>query len=304
MKTLIATLIAAACALPAAAASTDYRYRTTDYPGAADTQIYALNNHRQYVGAEIGADGFWHAIFNDGTGLAQIDLSPLGAGIRHSYAFSINTQADIAGAFSNATGYHGFLRHADGSFEVLDFPDGHNTLDYGVNDLGEVIGAYTDAAGAGHAFKRLAGAYSTIDLPGAVATVPLSVNNEGQVAGEFVQTDGTAGFGYVQQADGSFTLYSFPRAPAESTFFISINNVGEVLGAWFDAAGAQHNFLLRDGRTVPVGLPASFEASYTSAQTINDNGDVVGFYNDAAGASHGATAFRKGDARAAGKAAR
>ena len=58
-----------------------------------------------------------------------------------------------------------------------------------------------------------------------------------------------------------------------------------------------------DGRTVPVGLPASFEASYTSAQTINDNSDVVGFYNDAAGASHGATAFRKGDGPVAGKAA-
>ena len=293
MKTIAATLIAAAFALPAAAGA-GYRFATTDYAGATDTQIYALNDHRQYVGAEIGADGLWHAVFNDGSGLAQIDLSPLGAGIRHSFAYSINTQADIAGAFSNATGYHGFLRHADGSFEVLDYPGGNNTLDYGVNDLGEVIGGYFDDAGAPHAFKRLGGVFSNIDLPDSLGTTPLSVNNEGQIAGGVVKTAGTAGYGYIQQPDGSVKLYSSPNAPAQSTFFISINNVGEVLGAYYDAAGVQHNFVIRDRKYRNIDLPASFGSSYTSAQTINDASDVVGFYNDADGNSHGATAFTTG----------
>lgn len=297
MKTLVATLIAAAFAAPALAGP-GYRFATTDYAGATSTQIYALNNHRQYVGAEIGADGLWHAVFNDGSGLAQIDLSPLGAGIRHSYAFSINTQADIAGAFSNATGYHGFLRHADGTFEVLDYPGGNNTLDYGVNDHGEVIGGYFDAAGASHAFKRLDGVFSNIDLPDSLGTTPLSVNNEGQIAGGVVKTEGTAGYGYIQQADGSVKLYSAPSAPAQSTFFISINNVGEVLGAYYDAAGAQHNFVVRDRKFHNIDLPASFGSTYTSAQTINDASDVVGFYDDADGNSHGATAFTTASARA------
>lgn len=297
MKTIAATVLAAAFA-SSAFAGAGYRFATTDYAGATDTQIYALNIHRQYVGAEVGADGIWHAVFNDGSGLKQIDLGALGAGVRHSYAFSINTQADIAGAFINATGYHGFLRHADGTFEVLDYPGGNNTLDYGVNDHGEVIGGYYDEAGVSHAFKRLAGVYSNIDLPASLGTTPLSVNNEGQIAGGVVKTEGTAGYGYIQQPDGSFKLYDAPSAPAQSTFFISINNVGEVLGAYYDAGGVQHNFVIRDGRYHAIDLPASFGSSYTSAQTINDASDVVGFYNDAAGNSHGATAFTAGAARA------
>jgi uncharacterized membrane protein len=294
MKTLAATLIAAALALPAAAASPDYRYRTLDYPAGSDTQLFALNDHRQIVGSELGADGFWHALFDDGSGLAPIDLSALGAGITHSFAFSVNTQADIAGTFKNAVGYHGFVRHADGTFEVIDYPGAHDTQDYGINDLGEVIGLYFDAAGVSHAFKRVGGVLSNMDLPGAVTTVPLSVDNAGQIAGEYVKTEGTVGYGFLQQPDGTFNLYSHPAAPAESTFFISVNNVGEVLGAWVDATGAAHNFLARaGGGFVPVGLPSSFGATATSAQTINDNGDVVGYYVDAAGASHGATAFKK-----------
>jgi uncharacterized membrane protein len=293
MKTLVAALVAAALALPAVAASPDYRYRTADYPGAADTQLFALNNQRQYVGSELGADGIWHALFNDGSGLAQIDLSTLGPGITHSFAFSINTQADIAGTFKNAVGYHGFVRHADGTFEVIDYPGAHDTQDYGINDLGEVIGLYFDVNGVSHAFKRLDGVLSNMDLPDSLETVPLSVNNEGQIAGEVVKTEGTIGYGFIQQPDGAVKLFSHPAAPPESTFFISVNNVGEVLGAWFDTQGTAHNFLARGGKVVPVGLPESFHASATSAQTINDNSDVVGYYSDAAGASHGATAFKK-----------
>jgi len=293
MKTVIATLLAAAVALPAAAAGGHHRYRTADYPGAQNTQIYALNDARQFVGSEQAADGLWHAVFDDGTGLATLDLSPLGADVTHSFAFSINTQADIAGTFKNTTGYHGFLRHADGSFEVIDYPGGHDTQDFGVNDHGEVIGMYTDANDVVHAFRRLGGVLSNIDLPDAVETVPFSVNNAGQIAGEMIKTDGTAGYGYVQRADGSFELFSHPAAPPESTFFISINNRGEILGAYLDADGAQHNFLRRGSKYLPVGLPPSFGASYTSAQTINDGDDVVGFYQDADGVSHGVTAFDK-----------
>jgi probable HAF family extracellular repeat protein len=293
MKTVIATLFAAAIVLPAAAAGGHHRTLAVDYPGAQNTQIYALNDARQFVGSEQASDGVWHAMFDDGSGLATLDLSPLGADVTHSFAFSINTQADIAGAFRNTTGYHGFLRHADGSFEVIDYPGGHDTQDYGVNDHGEVIGMYTDADGVAHAFRRVDGKLSTIDLPDALETVPLSVNNAGQIAGEMVKTAGTAGYGYVQRADGSFELFSNPAAPPESTFFISINNRGEILGAYLDTDGVQHNFLRRGSKYLPVDLPASFGASYTSAQTINDGDDVVGFYDDADGASHGVTSFGK-----------
>ncbi len=307
MKSLVATLctvvvvvvVTAAVALPAAAAPGGYRYQTVRYPGSANTALYAVNDLRQVVGAEKDLAGKHHAIFDDGTHLALLDLGALGSGVVESWAFSINTPGDIAGTVVDAAGRaHGYLRHVDGSVETLDFPGANDTQGYGVNDHGEVIGQYTDAGGAVHAYRRVDGRYSTIDLPGGVQTVPLSVNNAGQIAGEFIRTDGTVGYGYLQAADGSFTLYSAAGAPAESTFFISVNNLGEVLGAYVDSVGAQVNFLRRKGRHLPVDLPAAFGAQYVSAQTVNDGDDVVGYYVDADGVAQGVTAFARDTRRA------
>jgi hypothetical protein len=93
--------------------------------------------------------------------------------------------------------------------------------------------------------------------------------------------------------DGTFTLHAAPGAPPQSTFFISINNRREVLGAWVDAEGNNMNFLRRQSTYAPVVLPASFGATFTSAQTLNDLNDIVGYYADASGVARGWTAFTK-----------
>jgi uncharacterized membrane protein len=295
MKSLIATAAAViAFATPFAPAwGADHRYESVTFPGAVSTTLFAINNLRQYVGAEREASGVHHAIFNDGTRLALLDLAALGA-INESWAFSINTHADIAGTFVDTSGEsHGYLRHADGSVETLDYPGGNNTTGYGVNDRGTVIGLYSDAAGVVHAYERLKGVYLNIDLPNGFQTVPLSVNNSNQIVGGFQPSADVTGYGFVRQPDGAFTLHNAPGAPAQSTQFISINNRREVLGAWFDADGNPANFLRKQAKYVPVVLPDSFGALYTSAQTINDGNDIVGYYADASGFAKGWTAFAK-----------
>ena len=112
MKSIIATaaaaIVFAASATPAW--SSDYRYASVAFPGAVSTALYAVNNLRQVVGAEREASGVHHAIFNDGTQLALLDLGALGA-INESWAFSINTHADIAGTYIDTGGLsHGYLR--------------------------------------------------------------------------------------------------------------------------------------------------------------------------------------------------
>jgi hypothetical protein len=295
MKSIIATaaaaIVFAASATPAW--SSDYRYASVAFPGAVSTALYAVNNLRQFVGAEREASGVHHAIFDDGSRLALLDLGTLGA-INESWAFSINTHADIAGTYIDTGGLsHGYLRHADGSVEAIDYPGGNNTQGFGVNDRGTVIGQYSDAAGVVHAFERVKGVYTNIDLPNGFQTVPLSVNNSNQVVGEFQPTADVTGTGFVLNPDGSFTLHNAPGAPAQSTLFISINNRREVLGTWFDADGNPANFLRKQSKYVPIALPDSFGSTYTSAQTINDGNDIVGYYFDSTGFAKGWTAFAK-----------
>jgi hypothetical protein len=278
-------------ALPAWSAQ--YTYESVEFPGAATTTLFAVNDLRQYVGAKRDEAAIHAAIWNDGRQLQLLDLDALGP-LKESWAFSINTFADIAGTYIDMSGMlHGYLRHGDGSVETLDYPGGNNTQGYGVNDRGTVIGVYNDAAGNPHAFERIKGVYRNIDLKGAAVTTPLSVNDDNQIVGEYQPTADVVGSGFVLNADGSFTLHAAPGAPDQSTFFISINNRKEVLGAWFDEEGTAHNFLRKQAKYHAIALPDSFGAVITSAQTINDFNDIVGYYVDASGFAKGWTAFSK-----------
>ncbi len=286
MKTLAASLLV--LALPAAVWGAEYRYNTVDFAGAANTALYAINDLGHYVGAEKDASGAHHAVFNDGTQLALLDPTGLIGTSAESWAYSISHRGDIAGAYIDATGAsHGYLRHATGKVDTLDYPGGFDTQAYGVNDHGTVIGAYNDAAGNTHAFVLRNGHYKPADLAGGILTVPLSINDWEQIAGEYITTPGTAGYGYVQFRSGRYTLHTAPGSQPQQTFFISINNFREVLGAYEDAAGKQQNFIRKGSTYLPFDLPSSFAASFVSAQTINDREDIVGYYLDASSVAHG-----------------
>jgi hypothetical protein len=271
MNKLIASGLALALTLPAAHAATGYAFRAIDFPGSANTALYAVNDHGAFVGAEKDLDGIHHAIFDDGTHLRLLD--PAGSLGTESWAFSINNWDDIAGTYTDDTGaHHGFVHHADHTLTHIEFPGAIETQAFGVNDLGVVIGIYVDTAGCG--------------------TTPLSINDSGVIVGEFIRTPGTNGFGYLQRPDGRFTLTTAPGSAPEQTFFISINNRHQILGAFADAAQVQHNFLKTGDIFRAFDLPARFAASFVSAQTVNDQEEIVGYYLDASAVAHGFVATR------------
>jgi hypothetical protein len=294
MKMLIASGLA--CVFSIAEAGTGYEFRAVDFPGSANTAIYAVNDLGQFVGAEKDTTGAHHAIFDDGIHLRLLDPSGLIGTSGESWAFSINNRDDIAGAYTDAAGaLHGYVRHADKSITRIDFPDAIDTQAFGVNDLGTVIGLYADAQGNSHSFVVHEGHYRNIDLPGGTpsfGTIPLSINDFGEIVGEFIRTEGTNGFGFLRKPDGRFTLTTAPGSAPEQTYFISINNRQQILGAFADSAGVQHNFLKTGSNFRPFDLPARFGASFVSAQTVNDLDEIVGYYLDASSVAHGFVATR------------
>jgi probable HAF family extracellular repeat protein len=281
-----------ALGLPLALSATEYRFRVVDFPGASGTNIFAVNNLGQFVGEEQDAAGAQHAIFDDGRQLQLLDSDGIVGSSAQSWAFSINNGGMIAGAYQSADGaLHGFLRHPDGHIEPIAFPGGTSTQAFGVNDLGTVIGVFVDAAGNNHAFVRRAGQYALGDVAGGIQTVPLSINDREEIVGEVVTTPGTIGFGYLQQRDGHTVLTTAAGSPPQSTFFISINNRNQILGAYQASPNVFQNFLRTGNVYQPFNLPAQLGATETSAQTINDPGEIVGWFADSNQLQHGFVAI-------------
>src|ERR1035438_9443650 len=84
----LAALLLSLLAIPCQA---QYKVTTVDFPGAAQTNIFAVNNQGQYVGALIKADAGQtnYAIFFDGRNFHQLDPNgPLG--VNYSFALSLN----------------------------------------------------------------------------------------------------------------------------------------------------------------------------------------------------------------------
>jgi probable HAF family extracellular repeat protein len=270
------------------ATAADFRIRGVDFPGASSTFLFALNDETHCVGAEADQNGNFHAIvFRDGI-LRLLDPNGLVGASAQSFALSINNRGEIAGALIDAGGIsHGFVHHANGIVESVDFPGGFNTQAFGINDHGTVIGVYATTAGGTptHAFVRRGGQFINIDLPGGITT-PFSINDREEIAGQFVALPNTNGVGYVQKADGQFALFTAPASIPQGTFFISINNRNQILGAYASATVAQQNFLATDGDYVSFDLPPRFGASFVSAQTVNDADEIVGFYTDGANVNH------------------
>lgn len=130
------------------------------------------------------------------------------------------------------------------------------------------------------------GKFRTTDIPGGTTT-PLSINDRDEIVGEFTTTQNTNGFGYFMDVDGEFTLTTAPASQPQGTFFISINNRGQILGDFLDASGSQQNFLKTGDDYALFNVPVRFAATSVSAQTINDRDKIVGFYIDASNVGHG-----------------
>ena len=302
----IVTISATAHAAPVPA----YTFSTIDYPGAAQTAIFAVNDAGNYVGQFVdpGSEAAppTHAMFFDGHTLAALsDVDGVLSGSTFSAAFSIDNVGLIAGYYQHdaASQGHGFLfQRWDRKLVPVDFPGATSTQAYGVNDLGCVIGIYVDASGAQHAFLReLDGKYRTADIANPSTTTgdvtfPLSINDEGVTVGENAPPAASAPIiGFVSRPGerSPVRYYNDPLAPTStSTYLISINNLGTAIGAWVGADGSLNNFFVEAGSlkgAVPFTTPFGPTAQ---AQTINDLGVIVGVYSDAKG-GHGFLALPK-----------
>ena len=129
--------------------------------------------------------------------------------------------------------------------------------------------------------------YQTVISPGDLAfTQLLGINSSGTIAGYF--GDGTAvannGFTLTLSPMPTFTPENFPGSV--QTQVIGINDLGNTVGFWIDASGAQHGFMDVAGTFTSVDNPLATPPLVTQLLGINNSNVTVGYYTDAAGNFH------------------
>jgi uncharacterized membrane protein len=84
---------------------------------------------------------------------------------------------------------------------------------------------------------------------------------------------------------GDWTIFDAPGAGPGGTVGVAINDVGQIIGVFYDASGTQHGFVRSAEGVITTVDPGGSQLTFP--EFINIWGVIVGEYIDAAGNTHG-----------------
>ncbi len=154
---------------------------------------------------------------------------------------------------------------------------------YAVNDAGVIAGDYVDSASVQHAMILNGKKLTTVDnkecgaVTGATGIQFYGINSAGTAAGwcTSAKTGEPIAFTY---AKGKFTTIAFPKA--SYTEANGINDKGDVVGLYFDTAGAEHGFSKIGKKYTSIDVKGETSAI---AWGINNKGQITVYAINSAG---------------------
>ena len=208
-------------------------FTSENVPGAAQTQVIAVNQSGGTGGFFIDSAGTTHGFVKIGGTFTTIDLP----GTPFNQVLGVNDRGQTAGYFQDASGVnHAWIRDASGTFTV---PPIANSQATGVNDDGTVVGFTQASATESSGFVLARGHVTLLNVPGSTFTQALGENNIGQIVGFYNDAAGNS-HGFVYQ-HGAFRTVDVPGAKA--TTVNGINDHGAMVGFFTDAAGNTVGFV-------------------------------------------------------------
>jgi len=198
-----------------------------------------------------------------------------------TFPFDVNDSGVIVGNVIVGDAGSSFILR-DGVTIVFDPPRaaGFSELS-AINNRGDAVGDYLDADGIDRGFLRTADG-AIVDLPDPdpnfTVNLPGGINSRGAIVGSYaVAPSQRICIAYLLQ-DGRYQTIDIPGA--RCVLANGINDRGDIVGNWFDAAGISHGFLmpgeddLAHRRVVDITI-AGFS---TVPFHINNRGEIVGDY--------------------------
>lgn len=234
--------------------TTSGTFNAVDFPGVPQTQLTGLNDKGIAVGYFYPTNngvpvdnqfGFYekHGVFT-AVNNPNTPTYPNAGVLIENQLLGVNDHNIAVGfyndAFGNSHGYTYNINSGKFSADIND-PLAVSTVAAAINNKGTIAGFYTDSAGVTHGFLEDHFVFKTVDAPGATTTELLGVNDHGIAVGEDIVNGVTHGIIYDANT-GTFTTLDDPNA-AGSTVFNGINDKGEIVGFYADAAGNTNGLL-------------------------------------------------------------
>ena len=182
------------------------------------------------------------------------------------------------------------------NFITIDIPIPNGQLGFtalsDINENGEITGGFTNSNLGPYGFllnkkRRATDIRCSKDV---VSMEPQSLNKHGEIAGFATVITGiikipappfeiaiTKLSGFLRDKKGRCTILDFPGA--NLTEATGVNDDGQVVGNYRDAAGKFHGFFWDAGLFLTFNVPFA-DARITAPTAINNVGQIVGFYFD------------------------
>lgn len=271
-------LVAAPLAIsPAAHAAYNLSF-VTDPTGTGFINLLGINGSGVIAGFDNGVtnQGFTLTLPNSFT---TVNFP----GAASSQVTGINAAGHLSGLYvDNIGNTHGFT-DIGGTFTTVDNPLStvfNQAL--GINNSDETVGYYapTQAGSPGDvAYSQTGGSFTDINalLPTNFNSQAVGINSAATpwIVG-FYQPDAglTTSFGFLDEGGAITTIDPFGSTFTQA---LGVNNLGEIVGFYTDADGAQHGYIDNGGAFTSFDPPGS---ASTTINGLNDKGDIVGFYTN------------------------
>jgi uncharacterized membrane protein len=257
-----------------------YNFKTIDFPDAAQTRAFGINDAGNIVGTylrDLRQHGFLSRDGEFTTIDAPIDPQPTDF---VTIAYGINSSDQVVGSFRLGLGLPSAYIFDNNGLRIINATEFIVAEAFGINDDGTICGtfAFTDRPGL-HSYLLRQGLFSIIDVPDSTSTFAFGINNAEDIVGVYVDAGGIS-HGYLSRG-GRITMIQHPDAA--NTVPRGINSAGSIVGFFDDNAGRRHGFVKISGIFATIDFP---RATFTEAFGINSKGHVVGDYMDATGVIH------------------
>ena len=220
-------------------------YMNENFPGAAQTQVTAIDNRGNTAGFWVDANmvnrGFieWNGAFTSyrdpktGKGTVNQILGLNDAGI------AVGFYNDVSG------NSHAFtLNRSTGTFKAVVAPGAVSAVATGINDKGDVVGFFKDSSGRTNGFLKTGAQISEFSFPDGSDTQPLGINKKHQIVGSYLDSGGVM-HGFLLSEHLTYATWTSIDDPngIGSTVVNGLNDRGDLVGFYTDAKGNTNGML-------------------------------------------------------------
>ena len=209
-------------------------FTALDVPNASYTSAIGINDIGQIVG-QGDSSGFLYDIQTQTFTTFRYSQSS------YTSAFAVNNAGTIAGAIGKLANNTSVGFEFDGTtYTIIKAPGASKTFLSAVDNLGEAMVSGQTASGVLSYYLFSQGRLTRITNPSSLE--PWGINDTNTIAGTRTIHQYTEYAGFVKQGAARQSL-TFPAST--STFALSVNNAGVVVGYFYDASGPSgvHGFM-------------------------------------------------------------